>query len=70
MQFVPYSRAVKTKKEHFMEERLSPQRSTGIDRNTLRLIGLVIAALGILGRGILQNRVLGASSGTNLWRRL
>ena len=49
-----------------MEERLSPQRSTGIDRNTLRLIGLVIAALGILGRGILQNRVLGASSGTNL----
>ena len=49
-----------------MEERLSPQRSSGIDRSTLRLIGLVIAALGILGRGILQNRVLGMASGSDL----
>ena len=49
-----------------MEERLSPQRPSGLDRNKLRLIGLFIAALGLLGRGILQNRVLGMASGANL----
>ena len=49
-----------------MEERLSPYRPSGLNRNSLRLIGLVIAALGILGRGILQNRVLGQASGTDL----
>lgn len=49
-----------------MEERLSPRRPAGISRNTLRLFGLLLAALGILGRGILQNRVLGMASGTDL----
>lgn len=49
-----------------MEERLSPRRSAGFNRNTLRLFGLVLAALGILGRGILQNRVLGMASGADL----
>ena len=49
-----------------MEERLSPYRPSGLSRNSLRLIGLLIAALGILGRGILQNRVLGQAGGTDL----
>ena len=49
-----------------MEPRLSPQRSSGMDRNALRLLGLIIAAFGMLGRGILQNRVLGMSSGRDL----
>lgn len=47
-----------------MEERLEPRRASGLDRNRLRLFGLIIAALGMLGRGILQNRVLGMASGT------
>lgn len=47
-----------------MSERLSTPRASGIDRNTLRLWGLIIAAAGILGRGILQNRVLGMSTNT------
>ena len=49
-----------------MEERLSPYRPSGLSRNSLRLLGLAIAALGILGRGILQNRVMGQASGTDL----
>lgn len=47
-----------------MSERLSIQRPSGIARNTLRLWGLIIAAAGILGRGILQNRVLHMSTVT------
>ena len=49
-----------------MEARLSPQRPSGLDRNKLRLLGLIIAAFGMLGRGILQNRVLGMTSGADL----
>ena len=49
-----------------MEARLSPQRSSGLDRNKLRLLGLIIAAFGMLGRGILQNRILGMANGTDL----
>ena len=49
-----------------MEARLSPQRPSGLDRNKLRLLGLIIAAFGMLSRGILQNRVLGMASGTDL----
>ena len=49
-----------------MEARLTPQRPSGLDRSKLRLTGLLIAALGMLGRGILQNRVLGMASGTDL----
>lgn len=49
-----------------MEARLSPQRPSGLDRNKLRLLGLIIAAFGMLGRGVLQNRVLGMASGTDL----
>ena len=49
-----------------MEPRLSSQRSSGLDRNALRLLGLIIAAFGMLGRGILQNRVLGQASGRDL----
>lgn len=48
-----------------MSERLSIQQSSGINRNTLRLWGLIIAAAGILGRGILQNRVLGIGTSTS-----
>lgn len=42
-----------------MSERLSTYRASGINRNTLRLWGMIIVAAGVLGRGILQNRVLG-----------
>ena len=49
-----------------MEARLSPQRPSGLDRNKLRLLGLIIATFGMLGRGVLQNRVLGMASGTDL----
>lgn len=58
--------AVNKDKEKTMAERLSIRREeepTGIDRNKLRLWGLVIIALGVLSRGILQNRVLGVNSG-------
>lgn len=55
-----------SEKERFMEARLTPQRPSGLDRSKLRLIGLLIAALGMLGRGILQNRVLGMASGADL----
>ena len=48
-----------------MEARLSPQRPSGLDRNKLRLLGLIIAAFGMLGRGILQNRVLGMGTVTS-----
>lgn len=48
-----------------MSERLSIQRSFGMNRNTLRLWGLIIAAAGVLGRGILQNRVLGIGTSTS-----
>lgn len=52
-----------------MGERLSYKREkTGMNRNTLRLWGIILAALGLLSRGILQTRVLGvgASSGQQL----
>lgn len=49
-----------------MDARLSPQRPSGIDRNKLRLLALIIAAFGMLGRGILQNRVLGMANGADL----
>lgn len=48
-----------------MEERLSIRRESGMNRSTLRLWGLVFVALGLLSRGILQNRVLGLQSGSN-----
>ncbi|MCQ2061677.1 MAG: hypothetical protein MJY47_08830 [Fibrobacter sp.] len=49
-----------------MAERLSNHRaeSVGITRKTLRLWGLVLSILGVLSRGILQNRVLGVATGT------
>lgn len=47
-----------------MEERLEIHRSGGINRNILRLWGLLIAAAGILGRGVLQNRALGITTAT------
>lgn len=49
-----------------MAERLSARREkTGIDRNTLRLLGIILLALGMLSRGVLQNRLLGVSSGSS-----
>lgn len=47
-----------------MEERLAIHRSGGMNRNTLRLWGLILMALGLLSRGILQTRVLGIGSGS------
>lgn len=52
-----------------MGERLSDKREkTGMNRNTLRLWGIILCALGLLSRGILQTRVLGvgANSGQQL----
>lgn len=50
-----------------MSERLSIRREepNGIDRSKLRLWGLVIIALGVLSRGILQNRVLGVNGSSS-----
>lgn len=42
-----------------MEERLTGPEKQGMSRATLRLWGIIILALGLLGRSILQNRVLG-----------
>lgn len=44
-----------------MEERLPMRRNTpnGMDRNALRIWGMIIIALGALGRGVLQTRLLG-----------
>lgn len=48
-----------------MGERLSyRQESTGMNRNTLRLWGLIFLALGMMSRGILQTRVLGVGAGS------
>lgn len=49
-----------------MGERLSnrPKEPTGITRKTLRFWGVVLAILNALSVGILQNRVLGVSTGT------
>lgn len=34
---------------------------TGIKRSTLRLLGIILLALGAMGRGVLENRVLGVN---------
>lgn len=49
-----------------MGERLSSYRkeNTGITRKTLRLWGVILLILGVIGKGILQNRVLGVSTGS------
>lgn len=47
-----------------MEERLSPRRERGLNRNTLQIIGLVLMSLGMMGQAILQNRLL--ASGASL----
>lgn len=47
-----------------MGERLADRREKGgMNRNTLRMLGILLLALGLFGRGILQNRVLGMQSG-------
>ena len=48
-----------------MSERLSTYRPAGMDRGALRLWGMIIVAAGMLGRGILQNRVLGMGTVTS-----
>lgn len=48
-----------------MSERLSTYRPAGMDRGALRLWGIIIVAAGMLGRGILQNRVLGMGTVTS-----
>lgn len=41
------------------------KKEPGINRSTLWLMGIVLLALGLLGRGIIQTRVLGVGSGSN-----
>lgn len=53
-----------------MEERLSAPRQRGFDRNTLLIVGLILTALGTLSVGILQSRVLGMTTGTDLQQLL
>lgn len=49
-----------------MAERLSSRREkTGIDRSTLHLCGVILLALGMLSRGVLQNRLLGVTTGSS-----
>lgn len=49
-----------------MGERLSDkQEKFGFSRSTLRLWGIILLALGIMSKGILQTRVLGVSTGTS-----
>lgn len=47
-----------------MEERLSPRRERGMNRNTLHAIGLVLMALGMMGKALLQGKLL--ASGVSL----
>lgn len=47
-----------------MEERLPMRRTPGISRSTMRLWGMIIVAIGALGRGVLQTRLLGIGSNT------
>lgn len=49
-------------------ERLGNRRPTGLSSNALKTWGMFFAALGIIGRSILQNRLLGigSSSGSEL----
>ncbi len=42
-------------------ERIQENRPSGIGGNALRLWGMVFLAAGILGRGVLQNHILGVS---------
>lgn len=46
------------------DRREKRMENMGINRNKLRLLGLVLLALGMMGRGILETRVLGVSTGT------
>lgn len=49
-----------------MAQRLDNHRleSVGITRRALRLCGVILCVLGALGKGVLQNRVLGVNAGT------
>lgn len=42
-------------------ERIQQRRPTGISRNHLRIWGLLFLLAGMIGQGVLQNRVLGVS---------
>lgn len=49
-----------------MEKKISQSSGKkGFKRSGLRLFGMILIALGLMGRGILENRVLGVSFGTN-----
>lgn len=43
-------------------ERISSQKTSGIRSNTLRTLGILFAACGIVGQSILQNKLLGVGS--------
>ena len=47
-------------------ERINTPRPTGMNRRGLRIWAMLLLMLGILSRGILQNRVLGVSEVTNM----
>lgn len=45
-----------------MEERLGNTRPTGLNRNALKALGMLFLVGGIIGRSVLQNRILGLGS--------
>lgn len=47
-------------------ERIQPRRKRGINTGGLRAWGLLFIALGAVSAGVIQNRILGMSSGTDL----
>ena len=47
-------------------ERINAPRPTGMNRRGLRLWAMLLMMLGIVSRGILQNRVLGMGDATNM----
>lgn len=44
-------------------ERIQPRRNKGLTTTGLRVLGLLFVALGAVGTGVIQNRILGMSAG-------
>ncbi len=47
-------------------ERINTPKPTGMNSRSVRLLAMLLMILGILGRGILQNRVMGLNGTTNM----
>lgn len=47
-------------------ERIQPRRNRGINTSAIRLWGLLFVALGAVSMGLIQNRIMGMTTGTDL----